>query len=76
MKSNRPIPIFTTEQIDVMHSAFAAACGRLGLKPGDRGAEDVAVRIVNLAATGVCELDRLPAAVIGERRPSSAIAFR
>jgi hypothetical protein len=64
MSSGRRGPIFTPDQIDVMHAAFVIACGQLRLKPGDRAAEDTAVRIVDLARTGVCDVEGLTAAVL------------
>jgi hypothetical protein len=69
MKSDRPVPIFTAQQVDVLHSAFATVCGKLGLKAGDRATEDVAVRIVDLATTGVCDIESLTAAALAEFQP-------
>jgi hypothetical protein len=45
MNSVRPEPIFIKTQIETRHSALAVACRRLGLKPGDCAAEDVAVSL-------------------------------
>ena len=67
MKSLKPVPIFTQAQIGVMHSALAVACGRLGLKPGGRAVEDVAVRIVDIAASGAFDVESLTAAVLARR---------
>jgi hypothetical protein len=71
MNSDRPVPIFTAEQIDVLHAAFATVCGKLGLKAGDRATEDVAVRIVDLAATGICDIEGLTTATLSAFRPSA-----
>jgi hypothetical protein len=69
MSSHEPVQIFTPEQVEVMHSALAIVCGRLGLRAQDRAAEDVAVRIVDIASTGICDLERLTSAVLAEFRP-------
>jgi hypothetical protein len=50
-----------------MHAAFAIVCGRLRLKPGDRAAEDVAVKVVDYATAGVCDVEGLTTAVLAER---------
>jgi hypothetical protein len=69
MNSGRRGPIFTPDQIDVMYAAFVIACRKLRLKPSDRAAEDTAVRIVDLARTGVCDVQGLAAAVpVHDRR--------
>ncbi len=59
MNSDRPVPIFTPEQIDVLHTAFATVCRKLQLKAGDRAVEDIAVKIVDLAAAGICDIEGL-----------------
>jgi hypothetical protein len=64
MNSVRPVPIFTPEQIEILHTAYAVVCGRLGLKIGDRATEDVAARIVGVATKGVCDVESLTAAVL------------
>ena len=55
---------FTPEQIQVMHKAFEAVCAKLRLRPGARATDDVAVTIVDFAATGVLNLDTLTAATL------------
>jgi hypothetical protein len=72
MSSGRRGPIFTPDQIDVMHAAFVIACGKLRVKPGDRAADDTAVRIVDLARTGVCDVEGLTAAVLVSDRSTMA----
>jgi hypothetical protein len=56
--------VFTPEQIQVMHKAFEAVCAKLRLQPGERATDDVAVTIVDFAATGVLSLDTLTAATL------------
>jgi hypothetical protein len=64
MDSGRPGPIFTPGQSDVMHAALVIAPGKLRPKPGDRAAEYAAVMVVDLARTGVCDVEGLTAAVL------------
>lgn len=62
MKSGTAVPIFSFDQIEVLHAAFVIVCGRLGLKPGDRAAEDV-----DVATSGVCDVEGLTVAAMAQR---------
>jgi hypothetical protein len=55
---------FTPEQIDIMHAAYETACEKLRIRPGGRAADHVAVMIVDLAATGVLDVDAITAALV------------
>jgi hypothetical protein len=55
---------FAPEQIDIMHAAYDAACAKLGIRPGGRAAAHVAVMIVDLAATGVLDVNAITATVL------------
>jgi hypothetical protein len=57
-------PVFTPEQIQIMHKAFEAVCAKLRLRPSARVTDDVAVMIVDLAAAGVLNFDTLTAATL------------
>jgi hypothetical protein len=54
-------PVFTPAQVQVMLKAFEAVCAKLGLRPGARATEEVAVTVVDFAAAGVLNLDTLTA---------------
>jgi hypothetical protein len=56
--------VFTPEQIQIMHKAFDAVCAQLDLRPGDGATEEVAVTVVDFAATGVLDLQPLSAATL------------
>jgi hypothetical protein len=60
--------VFTPEQIQIMHDAFEAVCDRLQLRPGERATEDVAVTVVDFAATGILDLDGLTSATLAAAR--------
>jgi hypothetical protein len=67
MRSSPPaVPVFGPEEIDVMHAAFVAVCGKLGLKPGDPAADDIAVWIVDFAVTGIRDIEGLTTATLAE----------
>jgi hypothetical protein len=61
-------PVFTPEQIYVMHKAFEAVCAKLRLRSGGRAREEVAVTIVDFAAAGVLNLDTLTTATLAAAR--------
>jgi hypothetical protein len=66
MKSDQPVRIFAPEQIESFHTVFAVVCGRMGISIGDPEAEDVAVKIVKLASTGIRDVGGLTTATLAE----------
>jgi hypothetical protein len=64
----RNISFFFPDQIEAMHAAFVAVCGRLKLHAGtgDRATDLVAVKIVDLARGGEFDVDRLTALALAE----------
>jgi hypothetical protein len=60
---------FDPEAIEHMSRAFSAACDELGIFAGDeRGREVVAVRIIDLARSGVIHADSLKNRLVQEAR--------
>jgi hypothetical protein len=64
----RNISFFYPKQIEAMHAAFVAVCARLKLRAGtgDRATDLVAVKIVDLARSGECDVGRLTALTLAE----------
>jgi hypothetical protein len=57
-------PVFAPEQINVMHAAYETVCRKLRIRPGGPAADQVAVMIVDIAATGVLDLNAITAMVL------------
>jgi hypothetical protein len=57
-------PVFTSEQIDVMHATFKSVCRKLRIRPGEREADQIAVMIVDLAATGALDVAAITATML------------
>jgi hypothetical protein len=57
---------FDPEHVEVMLTAFDAACAKLRLRKGDRKTDLVALKIVDLAKAGERDTHRLFALVLRE----------
>jgi hypothetical protein len=64
----RNITFSYPKQIEAAHAAFVAVCARLKLRAGtgDRATDLVAVKIVDLARGGECDVGRLTALTLAE----------
>jgi hypothetical protein len=51
-----------------MHKAFETDCERLRLRPGERATEEVAITVVDFAATGILDVEGLTAAALAAAR--------
>jgi methyl coenzyme M reductase gamma subunit len=60
---------FDPEQVEVLATAFTSVCNALGIFAGDvHGRQVIAVRIVDLAKTGVIDAKALRDRVLAESR--------
>jgi hypothetical protein len=68
-----PSRVFTPEEIYIMHKAFEAVCKSLRLRSGERAVENVAVMIVDFAATGILDVKGLVSATVAACRESGEL---
>jgi hypothetical protein len=59
---------FDPEQVEVLATAFSSVCNALGIVGDKHGREVIAVRIVDLAKTGVIDAAALRDRVLAESR--------
>jgi hypothetical protein len=63
--------LFERELIDAMHAAFTEVCARQRLRPGSSESDFVALRILDLAKTGVHDAETLASlALTGMNEPT------
>ncbi len=57
-----------------MHNVFETVCRKLELRPDKHGAEEVAVTIVDFAATGILDLNGLTTATLAAAQRGASMA--
>lgn len=67
---------FEPEAVEILHRAYSEVCAKLGIFAGDmRGQEAVAMRVIDLAKSGVLNVDALRDRVLAEIGAVAAVGI-